>query len=214
MRREGKCYRKVKDDKYEAYASDHSRFISLGTYNNEKEAINAVKQYKDNRLSSAVQQFGHKLEEGVVYEDKYVVFSNGDIFNINGIKMSPTTDQCGYLHGLINRRNCSYHRIVAECFVPNPYRKPDVNHINGIKTDNRADNLEWCNRSENVIHAYKIGLECRSFGVQNHNSKLNDDAVRYIRKSNKRNSDLAKEFKVDPSTIRAIRNKETWRHVV
>ena len=104
MRREGKCYRKVKDDKYEAYASDHSRFISLGTYNNEKEAINAVKQYKDNRLSSAVQQFGHKLEEGVVYEDKYVVFSNGDIFNINGIKMSPTTDQCGYLHGLINRR--------------------------------------------------------------------------------------------------------------
>ena len=52
--------------------------------------------------------------------------------------MTPSIDRSGYLHGLINGRSQSYHRIIADCFVHNPYNKHDVNHINGIKTDNRA----------------------------------------------------------------------------
>lgn len=123
-------------------------------------------------------------------------------------------DRSGYLHGLINGRNRSYHRIIAECFVPNPYNKHDVNHINGIKTDNRAENLEWSTRSENVIHAYKTGLERPVIDVNHHSSKLNDELVRYIRQSNKSNYGLAKELGVDPSTIRDARNKKTWRHVI
>ena len=214
MRERGKCYRKTKNGRYEAYISEHCRFVSLGTYDNENDAIIAVEQYKDNRLRSAVQNFGHELEDGIVYEDRYLVFSNGDIFNLDGVKMRPSIDRCGYLHGLINGRNCSYHRIIAECFVHNPYNKHDINHINGIKTDNRAENLEWFTRSENIIHAYRTGLERPVIGVDNHNSKLDDELVRYIRQSNKSNYRLSKELGVDPSTIRDARNNKTWRHVI
>ena len=210
----GKNYRKTKNGRYEAYTSDHGKYVYLGTYNNENDAIKAVKRYKYKRLEVALQKAKHKIKDGIVYEDKYLVFSNGDVFNFNGKKMSPTIDKNGYLHGLLNGKNRLYHRVIAECFIPNPSNKPNVNHINGIKTDNRVENLEWCTYSENTLHAYQTGLEQKRIGVNNHNSKLTDDLIRYIRQSKKSNYMLAKELNVDPSTIRDARNKKTWRHVI
>ena len=50
------------------------------------------------------------------------------------------------------------HRLVAETWIDNPHHHRDVNHINGDKNDNRAENLEWASHSENLRHAYRTGL--------------------------------------------------------
>lgn len=99
------------------------------------------------------------------------------------------------------------HRLVAKVFIPNPENKPEVNHINMIRTDNRVTNLEWCDRIGNMRHRLKMG------GYVN-NTKLTEEDVTFIRENaNKRygiQKELAKKFNVDASTINKI-YKQTRR---
>lgn len=90
----------------------------------------------------------------------YLVYQDGRVYSINrNIFLKPAYDERGYLRiGLSNNgvsKTYKLHRLVAEMFIPKIDGKNQVNHINGVKDDNRVENLEWCNNSENQVHAYK-----------------------------------------------------------
>lgn len=76
----------------------------------------------------------------------------------SGKQHSIVVNDRGYCVVRIGKKNKYLHRLIAEAFIPNPENKPQVNHINGVKTDNRIVNLEWATSRENVIHAHKTGL--------------------------------------------------------
>lgn len=66
----------------------------------------------------------------------------------------------------------SVHRLVCEAFLPNPNNLPSINHKNGIKTDNRVENLEWCTVQYNNVHAFKNGLRSNYWGANAHLNKI------------------------------------------
>lgn len=75
-----------------------------------------------------------------------------------------TKQKSGYRYAMIQlnngkQKNCRVHRLVAEHFLPNPDNMKEVNHKDGNKDNNRADNLEWCTRSHNVKHSFDMGLK-------------------------------------------------------
>ena len=106
---------------------------------------------------------------------------------IKVLKQVPNSNnlQCNYfLVTLVNsngtRKNAFIHRLMGETFIPNPDNKPQINHIDGNKQNNRLNNLEWCTDSDNKKHAYKTGL--MTPGNQ-YSKRIKQDLPRYKLKS-------------------------------
>ena len=107
------------------------------------------------------------------FEDYYEVSSDGDLRSLgSGRVLAKNSMGAGYVKADLwkdgGRMQTSVHRIVASAFVPRPDGCDEVNHKNGNKTDNRASNLEWVTRSDNVNHAYyALGYRVNSVTATN-----------------------------------------------
>lgn len=169
------------------------------------------------------------------YEGKYLISSLGRVYilerkikdskgrfrSLKGKIAKQATSLNGYKFvGLTsnNVRKIHYiHRLVSEHFIEREKNKEWVNHIDGDKTNNNIDNLEWCTPSENIKHAYDNNLNVHFKGVSFPLSKLDDDKVKEIRisySSNRKNrKQLADKYNVSAGTIAKVVNNETWKHV-
>jgi hypothetical protein len=170
--------------------------------------------------------------------DNYEVSNLGRVKSINyknynkSKLLKPYKNKFGYLMVVLyknkKRYNIFIHRLVLMAFKNIVFNKNiETNHINGIKKDNRPENLEACTCSENISHAYRIGLKS-SVGENHNGSKLTEKDVIEIRKKfkshnqfgrstkfdkNPTQKELAKMYGVSLSAIKMVVQNRTWKHL-
>jgi len=159
----------------------------------------------------------------------YEVSNFGNIRSINrtcvgrpgvtkGKLLKPFINRRGYLEVNLFENSKStpkiIHRLVAKAFIPNLENKPQVNHIDGNKLNNRVDNLEWMSNSENQKHAYSLGLQPTKAGEKNGRATLTNDTVTILKElynSGKSVKEVAKVMNISLSKIRQIIYGSSWK---
>lgn len=148
------------------------------------------------------------------------VAGNGKTYQ--GKILKPIITKSGYVNICLTTGNDEsritkrVHRLVADAFVENPDDKDEINHKDGNKENNRAENLEWVTRSENEQHAYDNNLVKVLKGSEKPLSKLDEEDIRNIRKEYEDGClqiELAERYGVARQTISSIVNRKAWTHV-
>jgi hypothetical protein len=142
----------------------------------------------------------------VEIEKDYFVTEDGKVFSkrkfnkLTELKLSKTGHK-GYVKVAISNKAYFVHRLVAKAYLIKPFDKEVVNHINGIKDDNRLENLEWCTRSENCKHAYDTGLHKPYIGLKDKgNNKLHKEWDNLIKKGISMRK-IGKQYNVSHRTV-------------
>ena len=157
------------------------------------------------------------------YEGHYQISNLGNVKRFTKYKsniLKPRINKRGYVQIILCKNNCAktfrLHRIIAESFIPNPYKKLQVNHINGVRHDNKVENLEWVTQNENMKHAFENRLAVALKGESQPNSKLKEIQVLDIKeriKKRESNISIAKLYNVSMETISNIKRNRTWKHL-
>lgn len=136
-----------------------------------------------------------------------------------GRTLVPIRNVSGYLRVAIfppPKRCVFVHKLVAEAFIGHRPHGKQINHVNGNKSDNRVENLEYITPSENMRHALVNGFHPPIHGVHQWRSVLSDAKVkriRELRKAGKKLNELAEMFGVTFSNISNVCRRVSWKHV-
>jgi len=116
-----------------------------------------------------------------------------------------------------NTKTIFIHRLVAKAFIPNPHYKPQVNHIDGNKLNNKVSNLEWVTNQENHDHKMAMGLNVSPGGERHGMAKLTEPEVEDIYRlsvcKTMKQKDIAEKYGVSIHTVKAIRYKQKWKNL-
>lgn len=154
---------------------------------------------------------------------EYTIDDYGNIFDVELNRYKKQyKDHKGYIkvHFYINGKDKGFfvHRLVLMTFNPiDGMEKLQVNHIDGNKQNNYVQNLEWCNNSQNQLHAYRIGLNKPKPGELNPSAKLTEKEVLEIADmimAGITHKKIAERFNVASITISAIRSKRIWGYLL